>query len=36
MIYSNRNNARTPKGLFGLKGFKGDWRGLNPLLFKFV
>jgi hypothetical protein len=24
------------QGLFGLKGFKGDWRGFNPLLYKFV
>jgi hypothetical protein len=27
---------RLHQGLFGLKGFKGDWRGFNPLLYKFV
>jgi hypothetical protein len=30
------SHVRPRKGLFGLEGFKGDWRGLNPLLFKFV
>jgi hypothetical protein len=30
------SNLLPVEGLFGLKGFKGDWRGLNPLLFKFV
>jgi hypothetical protein len=24
------------QSLFGLKGFKGGWRGFNPLLYKFV
>jgi hypothetical protein len=33
VIWDGRNIS---KGMFGLRWIKEDWRGLNPLLYKFV